>query len=199
VADARRVIPRLFSILLVAVALGGCGAGEDSTPKTASTALGDITQQDKSAIQDYVQIAQAWPVTYGTLTRAEANENVAGMRKAVDNLGDLATRAQDTVLDMDTASVQRDFDAHAEGFLRVATAIDHYVMYYADDTTAADTAVAGDLTRDIEQAALALQRADRKVAIRILEGTPAEDRPALRAKMKAAQEQAFKQALGTTP
>jgi hypothetical protein len=202
--------PRLLAILLVAVALSGCGAAEDSTreaasatkkkaPAAGSTALGDITQQDKSAIQDYVLVAQEWPIAYGTLTTAEAKEDVAGMRKAVDGLGDLATRAQDAVLDLDTASVRRDFDAHAEGYLRVASALDRYVSYYEDDTTAADTAVEGDLSRDIEQASLALQRADRNVLSRILEGTSVEDRPALREKVRAAQERFEKQASGTTP
>ena len=184
-------------MLAVALLGGGCGGGGEPS---ADSALGDITQQDKSAIHRYGQISQEWPIQFGTLTGAEENEDVAGMRLAVDGLGDIATRAQDTVLDMDTASVRRDFDAHAEGYLRVASALDRYVAYYEDDTTAADAAVEGDLSRDIEQAALALQRADRNVLSRILEGTPAEGRPAVRAKIRAAQEQAEELANpGTTP
>ena len=208
-ADGRQVIPRSLSILLIAVALGGCGAVEDSTREAASakkksasdaaTVLGAITQQDKLALRRYGQITDEWPSQFGKLTSAEENEDVADMRVAVDALGDIATRAQDTVLDMDTASVRRDFDAHAEGYLRVASALDRYVAYYEDDTTAADSAAEGDLSRDIEEASLALQRADRNVASRILEGTPAEDRPALREKMRAAQERFEKQASGTTP
>lgn len=185
------IVRRALPVLLAAVALVGCGAG-DPVSKT----YGTISDADRAAARRYSESIQAAATAYARALKADTDQDLEGLGREVDTMRRKVADAQDIAVEFDNGKLRDTFEQYAAGMQRLAGTLERYAMFAEQGT--GDPAAQDAILADLQDAAQATRREDEKVFNAFVDAASPEDRAALRKSYRDAQ-RAFEQTSGTGP
>lgn len=160
-----------------ALLLGACGADRNGP---ASEAFGGLSDSDMTVIRDFGQDASRSAATQADLATAESNQDVPGMRAAVDRMRARIDQMKTHALNADNGELRTTLQDYSRAMGGLVAAFDRYVAYYENPDGVADEALETRLAADIEATAAIAEKADQDYLNRVLDAASPEQRDRLR-------------------
>lgn len=166
--------------LAVVCLLGACGADRNGP---ASEAFGGLSDGDMRVIREFSADARRAAEQQAALVRSESDEDVQGMRRAVDRMTETVADMNQRSLNADNSDLRATLQDYSRTVARMVGAFDRYVTYYETDGPA-DPALEAQLGSDIDATATEAERVDQEFLNRTLDAASPEQRDRIRAEYK---------------
>ena len=161
-------------LLILAVALAGCGEGESTADKT----FGETSEHDEEVAADVGAEIQRFSSSYTDLVVAFNAEDVEDARTAVDEMAEHVEKASDAVAEVENADLRTTYQAYLAKIERVTAASDR-VVEYLEAPGGAKPKLEDRLATRYEAAVKEAQAADKALLERLEEHASPEERERL--------------------